>query len=212
MIDASVADLLDAAHKVGRKGLTWGASGNISVLPNDEAFLISGTGAALESLRQDQVVRCSLAESTAIGSFQPSFETPMHRAVYVERRDIRCIIHASPFYATLVASSDLEIDVNLTIDSVYYLGGVGRIPYHPPGSDALAEAVAEAAGKHDVLLLENHGALVVGTGARAALTRLECLEVLCRMVTYGALGVPLRPLARAQVDQFVHYMESTGAV
>ena len=60
-----------------------------------------------------------------------------------------------------------------------FLGPIGFVPHYPSGSEALAEAVARALETREhpnVLILEFHGALAVGTGVDEALARLEIAE------------------------------------
>ena len=198
--DDRVAALVAAGRAVIDKRLTWGTAGNISArLPADH-FLISASGRALDSLGPESLARCRLDGAAPAGGPRPSVETGMHRAVYEARPDVGAILHASPFYATLVAASTLALDANLTSDTAYYLRQVRRVPFHPPGSAALAQAAAEQVRECDVLLLDNHGALTLGASPAEAVTRMEALELLCRMLVYGRLGVPLRPLEPGQVD------------
>ncbi|HEX2469954.1 MAG TPA: class II aldolase/adducin family protein, partial [Candidatus Limnocylindrales bacterium] len=65
---------------------------------------------------------------------------------------------------------------------------IPRLPYLPfgePGSDELAERIAEALTTApspfpDAILLERHGAIAVGPDLATAVDRLELVEVLCR--------------------------------
>ena len=47
------------------------------------------------------------------------------------------------------------------------------------------------------------GAVTLGARPLDAVRRLECLEMLCRMVAYGALGLPLRSLESEQIDEML---------
>ena len=90
----------------------------------------------------------------------------MHRAVYAARPDVGAVLHCSPFFTTLVASSAIPVDPYATTDSVYYVGEVGRVGFELPGTADLAAAVAAAIPPVDVLLLENHGCCVRRCDAR----------------------------------------------
>ena len=198
--EAQASALVAAGRAVIEKRLTWGTAGNISARLSAGEFLISASGYPLDRLGEESLARCRLDDAEPGRGPRPSVETGMHRAVYAARPDVGAVLHASPFYATLVAASALELDANLTSDTAYYLREVRRVPFHSPGSAALASAAAEQARGCDVLLLDNHGALTLGATPDEALTRLEALELLCRMLVYGSLGVPLRPLAPGQVE------------
>ena len=56
------------------------------------------------------------------------------------------------------------------------LGPVALVPYATPGSEALAQRLAEFLPDHDAFLLENHGALTLGRSVRQAGLRMSLLE------------------------------------
>lgn len=121
---------------------------------------------------------------------RPSKEFPLHLAVYREREDIGCVIHATPFYATLVACSNVELKTNLFVESMYYLEKMCKIPFANPGSSELAKLVEGCAGPNNVILMGNHGVLVYDSSISEAFTGLEVLENLCRMnVTMLSAGI-----------------------
>ena len=105
----------------------------------------------------------------------------MHSAVYEERPDVGAVLHASPFYSTMIACSREDIPSDLFVESMYYLEKVARIPYAHPGSMELAEGVRKRARDANVLLLENHGVLVYDTNLKEAFAALQTLEFACRM-------------------------------
>ena len=200
------------------RGLTWGTSGNASVRLDDKAFLVTASGTDLGDLGPDNFVTCSLAGDGAAGTSsgspgqarRPSKEAPMHRAIYALRPEAGAVLHASPFYSTLVACSDVEVPQDWFVEAFYYLEQVARVPYHHPGSQALAGAVAAAAAGANVLLLENHGVLVHDTTLREALAGLETLEVACRMALAAlAAGPGLRP-AGPGAAAVADFLESAG--
>ena len=96
------------------------------------------------------------------------------------RPDVGAVLHCSPFFTTLVASSAIPVDPYATTDSVYYVGEVGRVGFELPGTADLAEAVAAAIPPVDVLLLENHGCVCVAATLDEASTgprRSRCCAV-----------------------------------
>lgn len=200
MTSPEVDGLLAAAHDVGRKQLTWGTAGNISARLEGQRFLMSASGAELATLDEGQLVVVHLDDKSHARDHRASFETPMHGAIYAARSDVRCVVHASPFYATLVSCTTLDVDASLTVDASFYIRQVGRVPFEPPGSESLARVASGMAVTYNALLLSNHGAVTLGADPHDAVRRLECLEMLCRMVTYGALGIPLMSLEPGQVE------------
>lgn len=183
--------------------LTWGNAGNLSARLGPDRYLITASGTHLGELQDDDFVECSF-EGSQTGSRKPSKETPMHRAIYEQRPEIGAVLHASPFYSTLFACTDLPVPADLFIEDMYYLERVERVGYAHPGSATLGEAVRARARRANILLLENHGVLVYDTSIREALMGLQTLEMVCRMaVTARSAGLELRALPASTVTDFL---------
>lgn len=164
-------------------GLAWGNAGNISARTSDDRYVITASGTFLGELEDSDLVECSLSgEVIEQGGKKPSKETPMHRAIYENRPEIGAVLHASPFYSTLVACSSIKIPSNWFVETMYYLERVERVAYHNPGTTALGDAVAEKAKAANILLLENHGVLVYDVNIQEARMALQTLEMACKML------------------------------
>jgi L-fuculose-phosphate aldolase len=191
-------------------GLAWGNAGNLSARTAADRFLITASGTRLGELGDEDFVECSLpAGAWEPGAARrPSKEVPMHRAVYELRPEIGAVLHASPFYSTLVACSQVELPAGWFVEAMYYLERVARVPYFHPGSTGLGEAVRARARQANILLLENHGVLVYDTSIAEALMGMQTLEMVCRMyLAARSAGVPLRSLPPQTVADF---LENSG--
>ncbi|CAG7635719.1 3-oxo-tetronate 4-phosphate decarboxylase [Paenibacillus solanacearum] len=190
-------------------GLAWGNAGNISARTTDDRYLITASGTFLGELEDADLVECTLGgQIVEAGGKKPSKETPMHRAIYENRPEIGAVLHASPFYSTLVACSSIDIPSNWFVETMYYLERVQRVAYHDPGSTALGVAVAEKARDANILLLENHGVLVYDVNIREARMALQTLEMACRMLVESrTAGIALNGLSR---ETETHFLEKAG--
>jgi L-fuculose-phosphate aldolase len=132
----------------------------------------------------------------------------MHAAIYEERPEIGAVLHASPFYSTMLACAGETIPSGLFVETMYYLERIGRVGYHHPGSAALGEAVREKAKSANVLLLDNHGVLVYDVNVKEARMALQTLEMACRMVVEASgAGISLNRLPKtAELD----FLERSG--
>ncbi|MBS4220896.1 class II aldolase/adducin family protein [Bacillus sp. FJAT-49711] len=183
--------------------LAWGNAGNISARVSDNQCLITASGTYLGELRDEDFALCTL-EGHILNSRKPSKELPMHSAIYEERPDINAILHASPFYSTFIACSDINVPSNIFVESMYYLEKVERVPYYHPGSADLGEAVRKKAKNANVLFLENHGVLVFDTSIQEARMSLQTLEMACRMILMAKTSnVELQPLPETTVNDFL---------
>lgn len=198
-------ELQEAGRYMVEHGLAWGNAGNISARIDGDNCLITAGGSHLGGLADEELVSCGLKlAGREKYPRKPSKELPMHAAVYQARPEVNAVLHGAPFHSTLVACAGVELPTNWFVEDMYYLERVERVAYHHPGSNALADAVREKAGRADILLLENHGVLVYDTGLREALMGLHTLEVVCRMLLAAkGAGVNMKPLPADVVKDFL---------
>ena len=199
--------LQSAGRYMLENDLAWGNAGNISARLGPDRYLITASGTHLGELADDDFVECSF-DGPFTGNRKPSKETPMHRAIYEQRPEIGAVLHASPFYSTLVACADLQVPADLFIEDMYYLERVEHVGYFHAGSPELGQAVHNKARSANILFLDNHGVLVYDTSIREALMGLQTLEMVCRMaITARSAGVDLRSLPAPTVTEF---LENSG--
>lgn len=203
MVINPVHELIAATRYMDAHGLVWGNAGNASVRVANGLW-ISASGTMLGRLKAHQMVEVDLAAAPRDAALRPSKELPMHQAVYRVRPDVACIIHSSPFFATLVACTTDLPPSNLFVESMYYLYDIGSVEYIHPGTGKLAAAVEKQAMRTNVVLLRNHGVLVFDNTVNEALMRLETLETACRTWIYArASGVQLNHLSPDTVSDFI---------
>ena len=63
------------------------------------------------------------------------------------------------------------------IEDVAAIGAVPLTPYGTPSTTEVPDAIEPYLNDHDVMLLENHGALTVGSDVITAYYRMESLEL-----------------------------------
>lgn len=196
--------LIRAGQWIMDKHMTWGSAGNMSLRLDEDHLLITASGTRFDSLTPDAFTLYRLSDGHCEGG-KPSKELPVHTAVYRAVPWCGAVVHASPFYTTLAASSDLELPNDLFVENMYYLQRLCRIPYAHPGSEALAQAVADAAPQGNMILMQNHGVLVYDGALSEALIGLEVLENTCRMAMAAQqAGISLRHLPPETVHDFLY--------
>lgn len=197
-----VNDLHQTGNFMREKELVWGTAGNISARIDDSHFYVSASGTVLGSMGLEDFSLCS-KDGDVIGK-KPSKEYIMHQGIYDQREDIGAILHASPFYSTMIACSDIELPSNYFVEAMYYLERIERIPYFHPGSRELAEAVEERAGSTNIMLLENHGVIVYDKNLKEARMALQTLEYTAKMhVTAKGSSVNLKQLSNQTEKDFL---------
>lgn len=181
--------------------LAWGTSGNISMRANEKQYYITASGSEMGSLAKEDLI---IYPNNELNSKKPSKEYRFHDAIYKNRPDINAVIHSSPFYSTLLACSDIEINSNYFIESMYYLERIETIPYAHPGTEELSQFIEEKAKLSNIFILKNHGVIVADTNVKEALMSLQTLEFTSKMIINAlSAGISLTEIDNNKVLDFL---------
>lgn len=183
-------EIIDVGRRLHQRGLLTAAEGNVSVRVPD-GLLVTAAGASKGDLTPEQVIVTDEDGRAPAGGPRVTSEIAMHVAIYRSRPDVQAIVHAHPPAATAFAVAHVPLDQPILAEAVLLLGPVPLVPYAPPSTRALADAVADACGSADAVLLANHGAVAVGSSLALAHQRMETLEHLARVTLMArVLGQP----------------------
>ncbi len=173
------------------RGLTCGASGNISARLSDGTLLMTPTGSSMGFLDPARISHLD-ADMTLLSGDPPTKEIPLHSAFYETRTGTGAVVHLHSTHSvalSVLPDTDPE-DVlpRLTPYSLMRLGRVKLLPFFLPGDAAMGEAVRGLAGKRSAVLLANHGPVVAGKDLWAAVYAMEELEETAKLaiLTRGA--------------------------
>jgi ribulose-5-phosphate 4-epimerase/fuculose-1-phosphate aldolase len=162
-----------------RRGLTFGRTGNLSVLDDDGAIVMTPTGVSLERLCPDSLSRVAI-DGRHLGGPRPTKEAFLHLAIYRARPSARAVVHTHSTHTVAISCMrDIDQSNALPTLTAYYAMRVGSLPvlpYHAPGDEQLGVVAELAAAKHHALLLANHGPIVAGTDLASAADALEEIE------------------------------------
>ena len=176
-------EICDVGASIHGRGLTHGATGNISVRL-DDGWLLTPTGSNLGNLDPDRLSRLDESGEHVSGD-RPTKESFLHLAVYDQRPGSGAVVHLHATHSVAVSVlADLDPADLLPPITAYYVMRVGRlplVPFHAPGDMKLAEAGRQTAQDHHAMLLANHGPVVAGTDLSAALDAAEELEETARL-------------------------------
>nr|WP_281067903.1 class II aldolase/adducin family protein [Cohnella thailandensis] len=184
--------------------LAWGNSGNISARLSERSMLITGSGTELGQLNPEDLVQVDLESMEWEGELKPSKEIPMHSEIYKARPDAQAVLHASPFWSTMMACTSIPYVSELFVESMYYMEKVAYVDYFHPGSAALGASVGEKCREANILILRNHGVIVFDTSIKEARMALETLEMTSRMILTARIGgIPLQTLSNEVSADFL---------
>lgn len=183
--------VLEYAQRCVRQALIAGTSGNLSLLADDGAMVITPSGFDYMRMTAEDIMVIDLDGNILEGAHKPSSEWPMHAVIYKSDPAIRSIVHTHSPYATAFAVINEPIPVIL-VEMVFFLGGDIRVaPIAMQGTDAVGLGCTEALKGRGACLMQNHGAVSVGKDLPQAFRRTEYTEdaaKICHMAK--AIGAP----------------------
>lgn len=186
--------LAQYAHAIYNARLATGPGGTLSArLNHSRIIFVKPSGFNLGELKPDDFIGVDLETLQVVkGASRPSMETGVLAKCHSTRKDVNAIIHAHPPFCISLSSVDLEINTPLYPDHAVFLEEVATLPFYIPGSEELAEAVSEAAKKHNCILLKNHGVITLGSSLREAYYRLEIMEESAKIIVFSSILAGLR--------------------
>lgn len=201
-------DLCEVCHLMWSQGWVAANDGNVSVRRDDGTIVCTPSGVSKREIEPDMLVVIDSAGRVVEGDRRPSTEMAMHLRCYVDREDVRAVVHAHPPYATAFAAADRALDGYGLIETVLTVGAVPVVPFAMPGTDDVAEAIAPYLSHHDALLLRAHGALTVGGDLRTAYYRMESLEQFAKISLAAHQLGGMKDLPRHDIDTLMQRRES----
>lgn len=183
-----------SAHSAAAHGLLQCSSGNMSWRIDDELVAITASGSWLERLTTDDVVLCQTNDGEVLNNKTPSVESRFHLGILRSRKDVNVILHFQSPYATAITCSNRR-DYNFFVlpEIPFYIGDIGRVDFFMPGSEELAMATIEAAKRYTMVLLQNHGQVVMGKNFDDVIQKACFFELVCQILLCGKDIAPLPP-------------------
>ncbi|WP_432257027.1 aldolase [Limimaricola sp. AA108-03] len=206
MSEAGLREAICArAASLFARGLTGGASGNISARCEDGGLLVSPTGASFGSLDPARLAKFD-ASGRQVSGDRPTKEMPLHAAFYETRGTAGAVVHLHSTHSvalSMLPETDPENMLPpLTAYSIMRLGKVQLLPYFRPGDPAMGDAVRGLAGRRSAVVLANHGPVVAAKDLEAAVYAMEELEETAKLALL-LRGANPRMLSEAQIRDVV---------
>lgn len=206
MTQSEIKDqICDVCHKMWQLGWVAANDGNVSVRLEDGTFLVTPTGISKSFITPEKLLRIS-ASGVILGGeagYRPSSEIKMHLCCYEKRPDVGAVVHAHPPTATGFAVAHRPMDMYNMIEDVAAIGSVPLTPYGTPSTQEVPDAIEPYLDNHDVMLLENHGALAVGGDLVTAYYRMESLELWAKITLNAILLGGSYDISRNNIDKLI---------
>ncbi|MDD3336749.1 MAG: class II aldolase/adducin family protein [Eubacteriales bacterium] len=204
-IDLVKEQICDVCHKCWQLGWVAANDGNVSARLDDGTFLATPTGMSKSMITPELLLRIDGTGKVLGGAegLRPSSEIKMHMRCYEKRDDVRSVIHAHPPAATGFAVAHRPMDMYNMIEDVAVIGAVPVTPYGTPSTVEVPNAIEPYLDEHDVMLLENHGALAVGSDVLTAFYRMESLELWAKITINAIILGGSYDISRENVQKLI---------
>ena len=192
------------AQKLVKAGLIRISSGNVSMRTDDGNVAITPSSIPYDEMEYSQIVILDMEGNAVEGKLKPSVEKMLHINTYKAREDAKAVIHTHSVFAITLSLFGSVIPP-LSIEMINLGAPIQTIPYALPGSLKFAEKVANYFKDHPekkAALLENHGAIVLGSSAKDAFQNAYNFETGAN-IYYNSLllGKEFRILSQAEIDE-----------
>jgi L-fuculose-phosphate aldolase len=178
--------LVEFAHRLYERSYLVAMDGNLSARLPDGNVLCTRAGCHKGMLGDSDLIVVDRAGRVLRGEGKPTSELWMHLACYEERADVNAILHAHPPHAIAFTLADRSLERLVLPEVVLTLGTVPTIPYETTGTKALADSLRPYVKIRDVVIMDRHGAVALGTSLLDAFCKLETLEHTARIVALAS--------------------------
>jgi L-fuculose-phosphate aldolase len=208
--------ICDVCHKMWQLGWVAANDGNVTVKLDDGTFFATPTGISKGFITPEKLVRINAKGEIleANGNYRPSSEIKMHMCCYEQRDDVGAVVHAHPPTATGYAVAGKSLDDYSMIETVIAIGSIPLTPYGTPSTMEVPEAIKPYLQEHDVMLLQNHGALAVGADLMTAYYRMETTELFAKISLTAHLLGGAKEIPKDKIDRLLElrtsYYKVTG--
>jgi len=177
--------IVECGRKLRQAGLIPGCSGNISVRVSPTEVMSTPAGLDKSSLTPREMVVTDLGGQVLQGGYEPSSELKVHLGLYAVDSEIGAVVHAHTPYTRILGgwNSNWITEISRKLGAAEEWQGVTSVSYQKPGSQELADAIAEEFKKSldHTLVVGGHGVVAVGISLTQAWHRVEMLEHLAML-------------------------------
>lgn len=169
-------EICEIGKRVYNRGYVASNDGNISVRIDNNSVLITPTGVSKGFMEPDDIILVDTNGKLLEGKKKQSSESNMHLQIYKDRPDVQSVCHAHPPYSTAFAVAGIPLDKMVLPEVIISLGIIPIVEYGTTGTEELYGNISKYIQGYDAFLLENHGALTIGSSLLNAYHKMETLE------------------------------------
>lgn len=166
------------------QGLNNSHSGNMSFRDGDSIY-ITRHGARLGDLSERDIVKVNLNDTRK--DKKASVEVKVHRAVYLQNRGIRAIVHAHIPFGVVLSLKEKQIKP-IDSEAGYYLSMIPVLACKKTiCSDEVAKKLPQMLRNHKAVIVKGHGVFAEGKTIEEASMFASVAESACKIIYLSKL-------------------------
>ena len=200
-------EIIEVAQLMAEKNLVAGTEGNISGRDFNGNIIMTPSGYNKRDITEDMLVEVDLDGNIISGDLKPTSEINMHLGFYKQRSKVNGVVHGHPIYMTAFAAAGEELPDNILPEIVALIGKIVTVPYDTPSSIKLAKVLEPFVKKHNVYILQNHGAAAVGKSVQDAYHRLQVSESYANIVWAAKTLGGVKPIHSDKINELLNMVK-----
>ena len=202
--------VVEICRRIYNRGYVAANDGNVSARIDDGHIVMTPTGVSKGFLKIQDLAVVNIDGKQVSGSTKPSSESKMHLAIYRSRADVKAVVHAHPPTATGFAVAGIPLTQCVLPEVIISVGSIPIAEYATPGTQELADVVVKYLQQYDAILLENHGAITVGSGVVNAHFKMETIEHFAKIMLVAYQLGNVKGLPAQDVQELVSLRQKFG--
>ncbi|MDP2208164.1 MAG: class II aldolase/adducin family protein [Bacteroidota bacterium] len=171
-----IEDFISVCRRMYEKGFVSATDGNVSVRLETGTFLTTRTGVNKGIVSAEDIIEVNRQGEVVSGSYAPSTELAMHLFIYLQRPDVKAVVHAHPPYATGFATARQPLTGCVFPEVIVGLGAIPLAEYATPSTLEVVKAIEPFVKQANAILLANHGVVTYGSDLYDAYYKMEKVE------------------------------------
>jgi L-fuculose-phosphate aldolase len=202
--------IVEIGRRAYEQGFVAATDGNISVRTMGDRLFITPSGSCLGELQPDDLLYVDFVGRVLAGRGRPSSELDLHLEAYRRRPDVQAVIHAHPPVTNAFGFAGVSLAAPVIPEVVVAFGTIPTTEYATPSSEEGPQAIRDLVKHHDVMVLQRHGSLTVGSDLTDAYRKLEKLEHAAKTILATRLLGRVRELTPDELDRLTEVAARLG--
>lgn len=205
-------EIVKVCHLVYQNKFVAAFDGNISALTSDNTVLITRSGICKGDVTINDIIETDLDGKIISGNGKISTENKLHFFIYKNREDVKAVVHCHPVYSTALGLIEEGFLSHYFPEVLLTLGKIPICKYATPSTTEVTDSIKEFISDSNAFILQNHGAVTLGSSVMDAYYRMEKLEHASKTILLAkAIGNP-RILTEKNIKDLISISENTYGI